>query len=49
LKDRLAQEKLYLEEEISTAQRFEEVVETAVRFRAVLRRVEKARGRIPPC
>ena len=41
LKDRLAQEKLYLEEEISTAQRFEEVVGDSSALRAVLRRVEK--------
>ena len=41
LKDRLAQEKLYLEEEISTGQRFEEVVGDSSALRAVLRRVER--------
>jgi PAS domain S-box-containing protein len=41
LKHRLAQEKLYLEEEISTAQRFEEVIGDSSALRVVLRRVER--------
>jgi PAS domain S-box-containing protein len=41
LKDRLAREKLYLEEEILTEKRFEEVIGESQALRAVLRQIEK--------
>jgi PAS domain S-box-containing protein len=41
LKDRLAQEKLYLEEEIRTGQHFEEVIGDSPALRTVLREIEK--------
>jgi PAS domain S-box-containing protein len=41
LKDRLAREKMYLEEEILSGQRFEEVIGESQALRAVLRQIEK--------
>ena len=41
LKDRLAQEKLYLEEELRTAQPFEEIIGDSQALRAVLRQIER--------
>ena len=49
LKDKLAQEKLYLQDEVCSELNFSEIVGKSVALRRVLMQVEIVAARTPPC